>query len=120
MFEQPPRHDAAALQNELGFRAHEDGTNLEHPLAGRQARRTPQASRSTRMNSAFGNGFGAATFTIPLDRRARSASEPPHEVLVVNPRHELPAMTGTAAEAVACQPEERVEDAAAIRTQGHR
>ena len=49
--------------------------------------------------------------------------QPPNrrdEVLVVNPRHELPAVTGTAAEAVACQAEERVEHASSVRTQRHR
>src|SRR6266545_983564 len=38
---------------------------------------------------------------------------------MVNPRHELPSVTGTAAEAVACQPEECVEHASWVRTQDH-
>ncbi len=73
------------------------------------------------MNSAFGNGFGAATFTTPVDVIAvDQPSNRRDEVLIVNPRHELPAVTGAAAEAVACQPEERVEHASRVRTQGHR
>src|SRR5262245_23702124 len=38
---------------------------------------------------------------------------------MVNPRHELPSVTGTAAEAMTDQAEERVEHAARIRTQRH-
>ena len=52
-----------------------------------------------------------------------AVDQPPNrrdEVLIVNPRHELPAVTGAAAEAVACQPEERVEHASSVRTQRHR
>jgi hypothetical protein len=41
------------------------------------------------------------------------------EVVMVNPRHELASVTGTAAEAAACQAEERVEHASRVRTQGH-
>src|SRR4051812_15592704 len=38
---------------------------------------------------------------------------------MVNPRHELPSVTGTAAEAAAYQAEERVEHASSVRTQCH-
>src|SRR5687767_12754373 len=38
----------------------------------------------------------------------------------MNPRHELSPVAGTATEAVACQPEERVEHASRVRAQGHR
>jgi hypothetical protein len=37
VLEQSGRNDSTALQNELGFRTHEDGTNLEHPLGCGQA-----------------------------------------------------------------------------------
>jgi hypothetical protein len=66
MLEQSGENNAAALQNEFGFRPHEDRTDLEHPFLCRgRPSRTPNASRSTCMNSAFGKGFGAATFTAP-------------------------------------------------------
>src|SRR3954454_19553672 len=38
---------------------------------------------------------------------------------MVNPRHELPAVTGTAPEPVAGEPEERVEHATQVRAQRH-
>src|SRR5690242_15442083 len=38
----------------------------------------------------------------------------------MNPRHELPSITGTAAKTAACQPEERVKHASRVPTQGHR
>ncbi len=38
MLEQSGGNNAAALQNELGFRTHEDGTDLEHPFLCREAK----------------------------------------------------------------------------------
>ena len=65
------------------------------------------------MNSALGNGCGAAMLTGPVDvvviDQPRTA---PHEVLVVDPRDVLPAVTRGAAQAAAHQPQQRVEDAA--------
>lgn len=37
MLEQSGGNNAAALQNEFGFRTHEDGTDLEHPFPRREA-----------------------------------------------------------------------------------
>ncbi len=91
-----------------------------HLFAGRP-KGTPQASRSIRMNSALGKRIRRRDVHDAVDVIA--LDQPPNrcdEVLVVNPRHELPAVAGAAAEAAACQPEERVEHASRVRTQGHR
>ena len=91
-----------------------------HRVAGRPTR-APQASRSARMNSALGSGFGAARLTgavevVVLDQPADRADE----VLVVDPRDVLPAVAARAAEAAAHQAEQHVEDAAAVRAHHHR
>lgn len=39
LLEQSPRDDGAALENEVGFRAHERRPNLEHPIRGWQTER---------------------------------------------------------------------------------
>jgi len=61
-----------------------------------------------------------STFAIVMC--ATELDQPPHrrdEVLMVNPRHELPAVTSTAPEAVTCQADERVEHASRVRAQCH-
>ena len=93
--DKPARNDATALENQLGLRPHEDGADLQHPPGRRQADRHPSACRSSRMNSAFGSGFGEATLTAPstlvvLDQPAYGLDE----ILVVDPRHVLPAIAG--------------------------
>jgi hypothetical protein len=46
MLEQSGGDNAAALQNEFGFRTHEDGTDLEHPFVYGEAE--PDATRRTK------------------------------------------------------------------------
>ena len=76
--EQPARHDAAALQNQLRLRPHEDRADFEHPAGRGQADRHAQAaSRSVRMNSAFGSGFGDATLTGAGDVVMSISQRPP-------------------------------------------
>ena len=81
----------------------------------------PHASRSARMNSAFGSGFGAARLTgagevVAVDQPAHGADE----IALVDPRHELPAVAGASAEPAAHEPEQHVEHAAAVRAHDHR
>ena len=46
MLEQSGGNNAAALQNEFGFRTHEDGTDLQHPFLCGKAE--PDAARLTK------------------------------------------------------------------------
>ena len=73
------------------------------------------------MNSAFGTRIRRRDVHDSLDVFA--IDQPPHsrrEVVVMDPRHELTAVAGTAAKAQARETEQRVEDASGIGTQGHR
>src|ERR1041385_3737594 len=45
--QQPRRHDAAALENQFGFRAEKKRTQLEHPLRRRQAEQIGRAHGRT-------------------------------------------------------------------------
>ena len=95
VLEESCRNDAAALQNEFGLRAHECAPiSSIHPFAG-SPNGNPAASRSIRMNSAFGNGLRRgdvddAVDVVALDQPADRRDE----VVVVDPRHELPAVAG--------------------------
>ena len=121
VLEQSRRNHATALQNQLGFRAHEDGANLEHPLVRRQAERDAARLAEHPHELRVRQGIWRRDVHGAVDVVA--IDQPPNrrdEVLVVNPRHELPAVAGAAAEAVARQAEERVEHASRVRTQRHR
>src|SRR4029077_15924225 len=106
--------------DQLGFRPHEDRADLEHPPArGPSERHAPRVAGHTpefRVRERMGRGNVDDTLdVIAVDQPLNGADE----VLVVDPRHELAAVTGPAAKAMARQREERVEYAARIRTQRH-
>ena len=93
VLEKPARNNATALQNEFRLGPHEDGACFEHQPRGRQAERLPAAWRKTRMNSAFGKGFGDGDIHHAVN--VVMGDQPAHgrdEILVVDPRDVLPAI----------------------------
>src|SRR5262245_54550758 len=118
--EQPSRDDASALENQLGLCAHEERADLEQPF---------------RRGQTEGHAAGAPQHAHELairqriwrrdvdDARQMVAADQPrdggYEVLVVDPRHELPAVAGLAAETSPYQGPERIEHTVRIWTQRH-
>lgn len=65
MPEQPAGHDTTALEDQLGFGSQKIAPSSSIHFAAGRPKGIPHASRGARMNSAFGKGQGAATFTGP-------------------------------------------------------
>src|SRR5262245_14777184 len=101
ILEQSCGNNPTALEDEFGLRTHENGTDLEHPSLCREAE--PDATRLTKYLHELRVRKGirrrdvhGSVDVIALDQPSNRRDE----VLIVNPRHELPSVTCTAAEAV--------------------
>ena len=113
MLQQPGGNDPAALQNELGLRAHQDSADLQHPAAGWQSQRSSRGFAQDAHEVGIRQWIGSrhvhdALDLVMVDEPANGGNE----VLVVNPRHELPAISSSPAEAPSSERQKRVEDAA--------
>src|SRR5689334_1969735 len=93
--------DATTLQNEFCFRAQENGADLQHPLAGRESERNTGSLakdlHELRIRQRIrGRDVDDARDFLVIDQPAGGCDE----ILVVDPRHELPPITSASAEAV--------------------
>src|SRR5262245_9083894 len=118
---EPARDHPAALQEQLGLGPHEDGAHFEHPSARRQAHsdspRAPQRGHALAVRKRIRRGeVHGSTCLAPLKKPVDCANE----VRVVDPGDVLLPVAGRAAEPLAHEPQDRVEDAAAVRAQDDR
>jgi hypothetical protein len=121
VFEEPPWYDAAALENELAFSTHERRSDLEHPLRARHTER--YTVRVTKHSHEVGIrqwvwrcDVHDAVDLMPLNQPAHGREE----ILVVNPRNKLSAISGGSAETVSNESEKRIEHASWVRAHRHR
>lgn len=117
MFAKTPRHDAAALQHELRLGAQEQCTHLEHPPCGRQS--NPNAIRVAQdaHELLVGHRVRGGDVDDAVDLIVRN--QPAHgadEILLVDPRHELPAVSDRPALPATDEREQRIEDTSPIRS----
>jgi hypothetical protein len=108
------------FKNEFGFRAHENGTDLQHPFRGGEAERN--ATRLAQYLHELRVRQGVWRRDVHRSFHVIAVDQPSHgrnEVVVVNPRHELPPVTCTAPKTMTYEAEKRVEDTSSVRTQGH-
>src|SRR5687768_6689000 len=100
LLEQARGNDAAALQDEFGFSAHEEGADFEHPCADRHTegdagRFTQQAHEIRVRQGPWSGHIHDATHVLVLEK----PTEGRNEVAVVNPRHKLTAIAGSCTQA---------------------
>src|ERR1700761_4010973 len=114
------RDDLTAFEDEFGFGAHEEGADLDHPGCGGQA-------------DAGAPGFADGAEEVAIGEWVRRGEvddagevlcgdeefDGADEVGFVDPRDELIAGAVGAAEAVADEGEEDVEDSAGVGAEGH-
>src|SRR5262249_51769897 len=112
---------AAALQEQLGFGLHEDGAHFQHESACRQSDadspRTPQRGHEITVRKRIGPSESHGSGHLA---RAQQPVAGATEVLVGDPGDVLLAVARRAAETRSHEPQDRVEDAAAVRAQDDR
>jgi hypothetical protein len=118
--EEAAGNDLAALENELGFGAHEEGADLDHPRGGGEADACAPGFANGTQEVAIGERMGRGEIddagkVLGGDEQFDRADE----VDLVNPGDELIAGSIGPAEAVANEREEDVEDAAGVGAEGH-
>lgn len=121
MRQQTAGDHSAALQDQLALRSLEPRADLDHPLGSRQAdrhpKRLPQVSRELRLRQRIGRTDvhrpGEGRFVDEeLDRTT--------EIVLVNPRHVLPASAQSAAQSSAGERTKDVEHASLVRRERER
>src|ERR1700733_4493039 len=119
--QQPAGHDSAALENELRFCPHEEGTDFDEPLrAGQSKTNAPclaQGPHEFIVGKRAGRGeIDDAEKLLADDQHIDRA----YKVSFMNPGNELRSIPLSAAETMANQAREHIEHAPSIRTQSKR
>src|SRR5687767_5566870 len=108
--QQLARHHSATLEDQFSFSADHPRPNLQHPFSGREtdpnSPRLPQHAHELRIRKRLGRRqVHGAIDIVMLEQPVNRANE----ILLVNPRDILPAITSAPTQSEAHQAQERVE-----------
>ena len=120
IFEQPSWHDSAALKNEFRFSAQKKCADFNHPRGSRETQsRAPgraQITHELRVRQRIRRTNIDGTFKALASEQIINGA---HKIIAVNPRNELRSAASRAAKTKTNKAQQRIEDAAAIRTHDH-
>ena len=118
--EETAGNDLTALEDELGFGAQEEGADLEHPVCCGKADASAPCFAESAEEVAVGKGMRRGQIDWACEAFGGDDElDGADEVGFVDPGDELISGQGGAAEAVADEREEDVEDSAGVGAEGH-